>query len=64
MIRLGIGKVREEVVTPQGLRYAIVQVTNGLMTALKGVWNWFAQIGPLKVTRFGCPLEQQPCKPP
>jgi hypothetical protein len=32
MIRLRIEKVREKVVIPQGLRYAIVQVTNDMMT--------------------------------
>src|SRR3984893_19365057 len=43
MIRLGSEEVREEVVIRQGLRYAIVEVTNGKMTAHKGVWNWTAQ---------------------
>src|SRR6202023_4181787 len=43
MIRLGSEEVREEVVTRQGLRYAIVKVTNGMMTAHKGVWSWTAQ---------------------
>ena len=43
MIRLGSEEVREEVVIRQGLRYAIVKVTNGMMTAHKGVWSWTAQ---------------------
>jgi hypothetical protein len=43
MIRLGSEEVREEVVIRQGLRYAIVKVTNGVMTAHKGVWSWTAQ---------------------
>jgi len=43
MIRLGSEEVPEEVVIRQGLRYAIVKVTNGMMTAHKGVWSWTAQ---------------------
>jgi len=43
MIRLGSEEVSEEVVIRQGLRYAIVKVTNGKMTAHKGVWSWTAQ---------------------
>lgn len=43
MIRLGSEEVPEEVVIRQGLRYAIVKVTNGTMTAHKGVWGWTAQ---------------------
>ena len=43
MIRLGSEKVREEVVIRQGLRYAIVKVTNDTMTAHKGIWSWTAQ---------------------
>jgi hypothetical protein len=43
MIRLGSEEVREEVVIRQGLRYAIVKVTNGTMTAHKGVWSWTSQ---------------------
>jgi len=43
MIRLGSEEIPEEVVIRQGLRYAIVKVTNGMMTAHKGVWSWTAQ---------------------
>ena len=49
IIRLGSEEVREEVVIRPGLRYAIVKVTNGTMTAHKGVWSWTAQetyLGP------------------
>ena len=43
MIRLGNEDVPEDVVIRPGLRYAIVKVTNGTMTAHKGVWSWTAQ---------------------
>jgi len=43
MIRLGSEDVTEDVVIRPGLRYAIVKVTNGTMTARKGVWSWTAQ---------------------
>ena len=43
MIRLGNEDVREEVVLRPGSRYAILKVTNGTMTARKGVWSWTAQ---------------------
>jgi hypothetical protein len=43
MIRLGREDVREEVVIRPGLRYAILRVVNGTMTARKGVWSWTAQ---------------------
>ena len=43
MIHLGSEDVREEVMIRPGLRYAIVKVTNGTMTAHKGVWSWTAQ---------------------
>jgi hypothetical protein len=49
MIRLGNEDVREDVVIRPGLRYGIVKVTNGTMTAHKGVWSWTAQetyLGP------------------
>jgi hypothetical protein len=46
MIRLGSEEVQEEVVIRQGLRYAIVKVTNGTMTAHKGAWSWTAQEVP------------------
>lgn len=35
--------VDEVVFLRPGTRYAIVKVTNGSMTARKGVWNWTAQ---------------------
>ena len=43
MIRLANEEIPEEVVIRPGLRYAILKVTNGTMTAHKGVWNWTAQ---------------------
>jgi hypothetical protein len=43
MIRLGSEAIPEEVVIRQGLRYAIVKVTNDTMTAHKGMWSWTAQ---------------------
>jgi hypothetical protein len=43
MIRLGSEELGEGVVICPGLRYAIVKVTNGTMTAHKGVWTWAAQ---------------------
>ena len=43
MIRLGSEEVGEDIVIRPGLRYAIVKVTNGTMTAHKGVWSWTAQ---------------------
>jgi len=42
-IRLGNKDVGEEVVIRPGSRYAILKVTNGTMTARKGVWSWTAQ---------------------
>jgi len=49
MIRLGNEHIPEDVVIRPGLRYAIVKVTNGTMTAHKGAWSWTAQetyLGP------------------
>jgi hypothetical protein len=43
MIRLGNEDVPEEVVIRPGSRYAIFKVTNGSMTANKGVWSWTAK---------------------
>jgi hypothetical protein len=43
MIRLGNEEVPEEVVLRPGFRYAILKITNGTMTAHKGVWSWNAQ---------------------
>ena len=43
MIRLASADIQEEVVIRPGLRYAILKVTNGTMTARKGVWSWTAQ---------------------
>ena len=43
MIRLASEDLREEVVIRPGLRYAILKVTNDMMTARKGVWSWTAQ---------------------
>jgi len=49
MIHLGSEDVREDFVICPGSRYGIVKVTNGTMTAHKGVWSWTAQetyLGP------------------
>jgi hypothetical protein len=43
MIHLGSEDVREDFVIRPGSRYAIAKVTNGTMTAHKGVWSWTAQ---------------------
>src|SRR5260370_32586681 len=43
MIRLGNEDVGEEAVLRPGSRYAIFKITNGTMTAHKGVWSWTAQ---------------------
>jgi hypothetical protein len=43
MIHLGSANLEEDVVIRPGLRYAIVKVTNGTMTAHKGTWGWTAQ---------------------
>jgi hypothetical protein len=43
MIRLASEDIHEEVLIRPGLRYAILKVTNGTMTAHKGVWSWTAQ---------------------
>src|SRR5271166_1807900 len=43
MIRLGSEAIPEEVVIRPGLRYAIVKVSIGTMTAHKGMWSWTAQ---------------------
>jgi len=43
MIRLGNEDVPEEVLIRPGSRYAIFKVTNGSMTANKGIWSWTAQ---------------------
>lgn len=56
MIRLGSDDVPEDVVIRPGLRYAIVKVTNGTMTARKGVWSWTAQevnYSPAGIFKFG-----------
>jgi hypothetical protein len=42
MIYLATEAVPEVVITPKR-RYAIVKVTNAIMTARKGHWNWTAQ---------------------
>jgi hypothetical protein len=42
-IRLGNEDVGEEALLRPGSRYAIFKVTNGTMTARKGVWSWIAQ---------------------
>ena len=43
MIRLGNEELGEEVVLRPGSRYAIFKITNGTMTAHKGLWSWTAQ---------------------
>jgi hypothetical protein len=42
-IRLGSEVVPENVMIRPGLRYAIVKITNGTMTAHKGMWSWTAE---------------------
>ena len=42
-IRLGSEDVKEDVLIRPGLRYAIIKVTNGTMTAHKGIWSWATQ---------------------
>ena len=46
MIRLGNEDAGGEAVLRPGSRYAIFKVTNGTMTARKGVWSWTAQEVP------------------
>jgi hypothetical protein len=43
MIRLGNKDVGEEVVIRPGSRLCNLKVTNGTMTARKGVWSWTAR---------------------
>ena len=43
MFHLGNEDVREQVEICPGLRYVIVKVTDGTMTAHKGVWSWTAR---------------------
>jgi hypothetical protein len=43
MIRLGNQDVGEAAVLRPGARYAIFKITNGTMTAHKGLWSWTAQ---------------------
>ena len=43
MIRLGNEDVQEDVIIRPGSRYAILKVTNGTMTAHKGLWTWSVQ---------------------
>jgi hypothetical protein len=43
MIRLGDEDVHEDVIIRPGSRYAILKVTNGTMTAHKGLWTWSVQ---------------------
>lgn len=42
-IRMGSEVVPENVMIRPGLRYAIVKITNGTMTAHKGMWSWTAE---------------------
>jgi hypothetical protein len=51
MIRLGNDDVGEKAVLRPGSRYAIFKVTNGTLSAHKGVWRDRAS-DPLKATRF------------
>jgi len=44
MIHLASESVEDVVLRP-GLRYAILEVTNHMMTAHKGVWKWNAREG-------------------
>jgi len=47
MIHLASESVEDVVLRP-GLRYAILEVTNHMMTAHKGVWEWIARETGLK----------------
>jgi len=53
MIRLANEEAREDVVICPGLRYAILKVTNGTLTADKGVWRWTAQEVRLEAAHKG-----------
>jgi hypothetical protein len=48
MIHLADADIQEEVVIRPGLRYAILKITNGAMTAHKGKWSWTAEEVDLK----------------
>jgi hypothetical protein len=58
MIHLDSESVEDVVLRP-GLRYAILKVTNHMMTAHKGVWKWTAREyeGPQSKTRLKDLLE-------
>jgi len=58
MIHLASESVEDVVLRP-GLRYAILKVTNHMMTAHKGVWKWTAREdeGTRSKTRLKDPLE-------
>ena len=58
MIHLASESVEDVVLCP-GLRYAILKVTNHMMTAHKGVWEWTVQEdkGIQSKTRLKEPLE-------
>ena len=43
MIRLGNQDLGEAAVLRPGARYAIFKITNGTMTAHKGLWSWTPQ---------------------
>jgi hypothetical protein len=58
MIHLASESVEDVVLRP-GLRYAVLKVTNHMMTAHKGVWKWTAREdeGTQRKTRLKGPLE-------
>ena len=58
MIHLASDSVEDVVLRP-GLRYAILKVTNHMMTAHKGVWEWTARedTGTQRKTRLKVSLE-------
>jgi hypothetical protein len=43
MIRLANEELEEKAVLRPGSRYAIFKITNGTMTAHKGIWSWTTQ---------------------
>jgi len=56
MIHLASESVEDVVLRP-GLRYAILKVTNNMMTAHKGVWKWIVLEDEGSKTRLKDPFE-------
>ena len=62
MVRLGMRMCGRKRVLQRGSRYAIFKVTNGTMTAHKGLWELDRAGGPVKLHRFCCSLKDSPGK--